>query len=365
MLTVVLISQALLYICFAIVLGGFLLALVPPTSRPDVQVPKGIMMLAVGGISVFSFMPVLQIVLYLYNDSGFASILQTVLFTFEIGKAWIFTYIIATVLFLFVVWFGGCGQALYAWVGIGLTFVLILAMGWSSHASSYDPVKGFFNHTAHVTVVSVWVGVLLVVSWFSKNHENWLKFLSWFTPVALVCLLSTVVTGLVLMSFATDVNVEAYANAWLLPYGQALLIKHLLLIPLLVYAMMNGLFMKKKVKNNPNWDPRPWAKVESFVMVLIFSATAVLGQQSPPHETVVTESIASKLFLLFYQGAFRADMTVQWVLTGTSVMFFLLAALFIVLMLMAYWKKAPAASSFFMGIMVVLCGYFGLIWSIQ
>ena len=42
--------------------------------------------------AIFSFFPVLQLILYLSPDIGFAQTLQSVLFTFEVGKSWIFTY---------------------------------------------------------------------------------------------------------------------------------------------------------------------------------------------------------------------------------------------------------------------------------
>ena len=38
------ITQALLYLCFAILMGSFLLYLVPNTHRPDINVPKGALM---------------------------------------------------------------------------------------------------------------------------------------------------------------------------------------------------------------------------------------------------------------------------------------------------------------------------------
>ena len=89
------ITQALLYLCFALSLGSFILYLVPNTHRPDINVPKGALMMATGGIAIFSFFPVLQLILYLSPDIGFAQTLQSVLFTFEVGKAWIFTYILS------------------------------------------------------------------------------------------------------------------------------------------------------------------------------------------------------------------------------------------------------------------------------
>ena len=363
MLIVGIISQALLYLCFALLMGSFLLYLVPSTHRPDIHVPKGALMMATGGIAIFSFIPVLQLILYLSPDIGFAYTLQSVLFTFEVGKAWIFTCIVSILLFIFVVWIDYRKKALYAYIGIFLTFILILALGWSSHASSYDPVKGFLSHTAHFSAVSVWVGILIVVSWFSKNYSNWLNFLKWFTPVAIVCFVSTIVTGLILMAFV--VEFEDYPNSWMLPYGQTLLIKHLLIIPLLVYAVINSLLMKKKLEKDINFNPRPWARMESIVILLIFSATAALGQQSPPHETTVTNDGVSKLFTMFYQGKFHPEMTVQLDLNPTSISLIVLAVLFFALIIISFIKKAPAIVSFLMSVLLVVCVYLALILSIN
>ncbi|MFD6440611.1 copper resistance D family protein [Peribacillus sp. NPDC060186] len=357
------ISDALLYLCFSLLIGSFLLYLVPSPYRPDINVPKGALMIATGGIAIFSFIPVLKLILYLFNDIGLAQTFHSVLFTFEVGKAWVITYIISNLLFVFLVWFDYRKKALYAYIGIALTFTLILALGWSSHASSYDQVKGFFNHTAHFTAVSVWVGILIVVSWFSKNHSNWLNFLKWFTPVALFCFVSTIVTGLFLMTFV--VEFKDYPNSWMLPYGQALLVKHLLIIPLMIYAVINSLLIKKKLKKDINFNPIPWTKVESIVILLIFSATAALGQQSPPHETTVTSEEISKIFTLFYQGQFQPEMTVQLVLNSTSMSLILLALLFFVLSIFSFIKKASAFVSFFMCILLVLCVYLSLILGIQ
>ncbi|WP_455663189.1 copper resistance D family protein [Pradoshia sp.] len=363
MLFIVIISQALLYICFAVLMGSLILLLIPAAYRPEIHVRKAWLLIASGGIALLSFIPVWQIIAYIYEGIDLGSIVQSVLFTFEAGKSWILTYFIATFLFLFLVWFDYDKKPALAWVGIGMTFVLIMAMGWSSHASSYDQVVGFLSHTAHVTVVSIWAGILLIVSWFSKNHANWDKFLSWFTPVAVICVLITIVSGIVLMNFA--IEFKDYVNSWMLPYGQSLLLKHLLIIPLIIYAFINSLLMRRKVKNTPNWDPRPWAKAESIIILLIFTATAALGQQSPPHEVIITENIVSNMFLLFYQGTFQTNLTVQWAPGGSSIAFFLLAIVFALLMVIAYFRKLPPFSTFLMGMMVVLCGYFGLIWSLQ
>ncbi|MFJ8257988.1 copper resistance D family protein [Peribacillus asahii] len=362
MLFVETISQALLYLCFALLLGSFLLCLVSNTYRPNISVPKSALMIATGGIAIFSFFPVLQLILYLSPGIGFAQTLQSVLLTFEVGKAWIFTFILSIILFIFFIWFDYWKRALYAYIGIAFTFILILALGWSSHASSYDQVWGFFSHSAHFTAVSVWVGILFVISWFSKDYSNWSNFLKWFTPVAIVCFLTTIITGLVLMSFV--VEFEDYPNSWMLPYGQALLIKHLLIIPLLAYAMINSIFIKKKLITDIHFNPRPWTRIESIIILFIFSATAALGQQSPPHETTVTSEEVSKLFMMFYQGQLHPEMTIQLESTPSSISFAILGVLFFALMIMSFIKKTPAIVSFLMSVILVFCLYLSLILSI-
>lgn len=165
------------------------------------------------------------------------------------------------------------------------------------------------------------------------------------------------------MSFV--VEFEDYPNSWMLPYGQALLIKHLLIIPLLAYAMINSIFIKKKLITDINFNPRPWARIESIIILLIFSATAALGQQSPPHETTVTSEEVSKLFMMFYQGQFHPEMTIQLEFTPPSISFTILGVLFFALMIMSFIRKTPAIVSFLMSVILVFCLYLSLILSIN
>lgn len=365
MLFLSIISEALLYFCFSFIAGSFLLYIVPPAHRPDINVPKSALMLAVAGIAFFSFIPVLRLILFLYQNIGLAQTFNSVLFTFEVGKGWIFTFIVSNLLFIFIVWFDLSKQKLYSYIGLGFTLCLIFALAWSGHATSLVQWKGFLAHTLHFIAVTVWVGILIVVSWFSKNQSNWLSFLRWFTPVAIVCFAITIVTGLILMTIVVDF--KDYANAWILSYGQSLLIKHLLIIPLLVYAVINSLLVRKKLKSDAEFNPKPWTKVESIVILLIFSATAALGQESPPHDLLATikSNGPSKLFTMLYQGQFQPDMAVQLVMNATSVTFMVLALLFLALTILSFIKKATAMMSFFMSVLFVFSSYLSLILSIK
>jgi putative copper resistance protein D len=357
------ISEVLVYLCFSILIGSFLIALLPSSLKPEVEVRRWIQIVATIGIAFFSFIPIFLLVLNLDKRNGFSETLQMVLYTFEVGKAWIFTFLVASILFIFLLSFKNQKKRIYSIVGLILTFLLILGLGWASHATSIEHIKGFITHTTHFAAVTVWIGILLMVSWFSKGTSNWLNFLKWFTPVAAVCFCITIISGLVLMTFVVDF--ATYTNAWMLPYGQLLLIKHLLIIPLLVYAALNSIFIKKKLQTDPSFNPKPWAKVEGLVVLLVFSVTAALGHQSPPSENTFKNEGPSKLFSYFYQGqnlqAFRVELT----LNATGLSLLILSILFIWLTIYAFLKKAPAWTTFLLSILFVFSSYLALIWSIK
>lgn len=363
MLVITVISQALLYLCVALCFGYFIFSFVPRTAQPKIHVPLSIITMAIVGVAFFSFLPVLQNILFLTSRIGFSKGVQTVLFSFQTGKAWMVTLIVSTVIFLYILIFEEYRNKLFGIVGLALSIILILTLGWSSHASSIDRVWGFTFDSLHLLAVSVWIGILFIVSWFSKNTANWLKFLKWFTPVAIISLLVTSLSGILLMNFM--VNWDQYISSWLVPYGQALLWKHLFIIPLLVYALINGIFIYWRLKQSPSFDPRPWVKIESIIVLLIFSATATLSEQSPPKETAINENTVSSLFTAVFQGQIYPDMSVSMSLNMTSVALLILAVLFLALCIFSFIRKVPAIFSFLMSICLVICVYLSLMLSIQ
>ncbi|MFE8699904.1 copper resistance D family protein [Cytobacillus sp. FJAT-54145] len=365
MMILTIFSETLLYLCFSILIGAFLLSLITNSHKPDIKVPKGVMMASIGGIAIFSFVPLLSLIFHLYEDLGFLTTFHSVLFTFEVGKAWIFTYIVANFLFIFVVWIDYRKNPFYAMIGLSITLLLLLALGWASHASSLDQWKGFLTHTAHFTAVCVWVGVLIVTSWFSINHSNWSSFLRWFRPLAMICFTATVLSGLVLMSLV--VEFKEYPTSWSISYGQALLIKHLLVIPLIAYAFINSFLIRKRLQLDSTYNPIIWTRAESIVVLLIFSVTAALGQQSPPHDialTIRTEGVSS-LFSSIYRGNIYPDFIVQFSLNVMSLSFFALSFVFLALIILSYVKKLSVIVSFYMCFLFVVSGYLALILSLQ
>lgn len=359
------ISEALQYVCFALLMGSYILSLFPSDLIPTIIVPRRVKYVAVIGIAIFSFVPLISLVMYLYEDYGLINSLQSILLTFEVGKSWLFTFIVTVFLGLYILFFDHKRTTYYSIMGIILVLVLILGMSWSSHASSIQSFKGLITHFTHFTSVVIWVGILFVIAWFSQNTNNWLSFLKWFHVTALYCFGIVIITGLSLMSFST--TWDAYPDTWMVSYGQSLLIKHLLIIPLIAYAFINGILMKKRLLKDVNFDARPWAKVEFFILLLIFAATGAMSQQSPSHnliETINSEGFSS-LFLLFHEKSGFSGIAVQLVFTIEGLLFLCLSCVFLLMSVLSFIKRMPAIFSFIMSLLVVIVAYLGILFSIQ
>nr|WP_198044779.1 CopD family protein [Lysinibacillus timonensis] len=341
----------------------FIVSIVPINLRPSIHVSKIILPVVISGIIIFSFLPVLQIIQVLSPRMGLIQSFQAVLLTYELGKSWMVTVFASTILLIFVILYDIGEKKRYGYAGAFIMFLVILSLGWSSHAGSIDRLWGFLNDTMHLLAVSVWVGTLYVVSWFSKDSAKWLAFLKWFSPLAICCFFITMLTGFVLMSFM--VEFRDYPNSWMIPYGQFLLLKHIFIIPLIIYAFINSIFVRKKLKNEVSFDPKPWAKVESIIILLIFAITASIGQQSPPRETEISSESVSSLFTSIYQGEFHPSMSIHLYANPNSILFLLLAILFLALITFSFLRRVPAIVSFYISLCLVASIYIAIMFSVE
>lgn len=358
------ISESLLYLSFSLLMGAFLIQFIPEHLKPEIHIPKRLIQLAVLGVVFFSVAPVIRLILFLYEDVGLMLTIQNVL-GFEVGRAWNLTVILSIFFYLLVSLFPVLKSKVLAAISLVFTLVLLLALGWASHAASLTEWSGFVVHSLHFLAVTVWVGILLIVGWCSKNQENWLSYLKWFTPLAISCFLIIVGSGIFIMSLVIDVN--EYGDAWMVSYGQALLIKHLTIIPILFFAFINGFWIRRKLLRQQSVNPVPWLKFESILLFLTFVSTGVLGQQEPPHsiETTLAGSGPSALFDYFYLGNIDPAMHLQFGINTLNILFFIVAILFMWLILYSFKHKAPAIASFFMGLFCILSLYFGFMASVQ
>lgn len=357
-------TETLLYLCFSLLMGTLLIHLVPSHLKPPLTVTKRVLQVSILGIVLFSAAPVIRIILYLYEDIGLMLTFQNVIGEFEVGKAYTLTIIVALFFYLFVSIVPVLKRKVFIGIALAFTSVLLLAVGWASHAASLTDWSGLVFHTLHFTAATVWIGLLLVVSWFSTSHQNWLAFLKWFTPVAVSCLAIVVGTGIFIMTLAVELT--EYQETWLMPYGQAIVVKHLLVIPVLLFAFINGVWIRQKLQRGEGINPLPWAKAESVVLLLVFAVTGVLGQQEPPHsiEAFLRESGVSKLFDYFYTGPIAPAMHLQFDFNLLSMLFLIVAAVFGFLVVYCFKQKAQAVVSLLMGLFCVMALYFGLMTSI-
>ncbi|MFJ7935779.1 copper resistance D family protein [Sporosarcina sp. NPDC096371] len=352
----VIISQALLYLFFSVLVGSFILLLVPNKYRPDIKIPKRFLLISAITIPVLSFLPVLESILYISLRLGLLESFKIVLTTYTIGNAWAFTLLGSVVLVILISLTRFPEKDKSPLLGVFVTFLLILTVAWSSHAGAIDPTIGIISDFLHLTAVSIWVGILLIIAWFSINQNNWLEFLSWFSMVAVGCLTATALSGLFLM----EVMVDGYIDSWIVSYGQGLLLKHLFLLPLIFYALANSSIVKYKLSKDASFNTIPWLRGESFILLTIFTITAAFSQQSPPHGNYLTNDAVSPLFRLFHTNFINSSNTIGFVVNLNTVLFFFLSLLFIGLIVLSFLKKTSIIVSFLCSCLFVSSLYFML-----
>lgn len=355
----VILSQILLYVCFSILFGYFILALVPEKYRPAFKVRTSILQFSVIGILIGGFVPALYVVTFIAPRVGLIDAFMTVLTVYTIGQAWLAAAAVGLAMLVCIKLWDEQSSALYKLAQIALLIGLVATIAWSSHASSVDFALGFSSDLLHLLSVSIWVGILLVISWFSTSSDNWLSFLKWFTPVAAVCFSVTILSGI----FLLEVMIPSYTNAWAVDYGQGLLIKHLFIIPLAFYALMNGVFVKARMERNASFNPIPWARLESVLLLVIFTITAIFSQQSPPMHSISASDVSS-IFKLTYSGEIVSGLTVGLGFNGFTILFILITLLFIALSIIAFVKKAPTWLCFIFACSIVFSAYITLMISV-
>ncbi|MGM0903628.1 MAG: copper resistance D family protein [Bacillota bacterium] len=351
---VVIISQTLLYVCFSVLVGSFFLLLVPTKFRPDLKIPKRLLLVSAITLPVFAFFPILDLALYIAPRFGLFDSLKIVLTTYTVGTAWNFTLLGSVLLvFLIVLKRRQTEKRTFALLGVFLTVGLMVTIAWSSHAGAMNPAIGIISDFIHLAAVSIWVGVILIIGWCARNRENWLLFLGWFSTVALGCFVATVLSGVFMM----DILVDGYIHSWIGSYGQGLLIKHLFLLPLVFYALVNGFLVKYNLSKDAAFNPIPWIRAEGFILLVIFTITAVFSQQSPPHGNNGTSATVSPLFQLFHGDSFNTGNTIGFVVNSSTVSFFFLSILLIGLIVLSFFKKAPMILAFILSCLLVISIY--------
>ncbi|MDN4525585.1 copper resistance D family protein [Fictibacillus fluitans] len=306
------VAKAVLYLVFSLFIGTFILYSISDKRRPPIHVSKKGLLLWIALIPVTAFSQVLELALSLGKDFGFWPTLNDILFSFDIGKGWFFILALSLLIFVMVYFNEVSKDRFLSRLSLGIGVVLIIAIGYTSHAASLNQWGGLFAHALHFLAVTGWTGTLLIVSWFSKDREKLSAFFKWFTPYALICLLATIGGGIWLMNYI----VPEYFNSWMIDYGQALLIKHILLIVVIFYAGINTIWVRKNLADT-SFAPYRWMRLEGIILLIIFAVTGFMTQQEPPHD--VSQTLAfqkpSKLFTAFVEDKVNINSMVEIVPT--------------------------------------------------
>ena len=161
------------------------------------------------------------------------------------------------------------------------------------------------------------------------------------------------------------VEPKDYVKAWVLPYGQMLLLKHISIIPILIFALINGILSRKSIKL-PSFNPRPWIRGESIIIFIVFYFTAVMGTLSPPHEVefTVTSEGASKWVEWLLGKNILSTLQMQFSPSFQSVLLIVLSILFLLLILFSFKQRKPIIAITF-GVIFIIAIYMGLMLSLS
>ncbi|RWZ50175.1 hypothetical protein EQV77_17550 [Halobacillus fulvus] len=363
-----------LYIAFSLLIGFLLLTLISEKHRPEIPWKRNLLLTCAAVIPVFAFFPVWQTVRVIAERNLEGNALLRVLTSTEIGQLWIILTLLSVILLFLILGTRKLPASSLAGIALFVIGCMIFAYTKTSHAASLAEWQGHIIHMIHFLAVTVWVGILLVVSWFAKSTANWSAFLKWFTPVAIVCLVAVVGAGIGSMSITIDSPeapnsniIQDYQNSLAIDYGQALLFKNLLTIGIVLFAVINGIMFRKR-NEDPTFNPLKWTKAESVYLLFVFALSGFISHGQLPHSldqlirsgetsSLYTSFSSTNLMEIVQAGATPAlSFSFGWM----SLAFFGIGALFLIVMLGAATRRSSVVVSSLSGILMVISLYFGV-----
>ncbi|GAE24430.1 hypothetical protein JCM9140_357 [Halalkalibacter wakoensis JCM 9140] len=279
-------ANVLLYICFSFLMGYFFLYALSANVRPALKEADRFLKILLILVPLLLLVPVIRVVITLVQQFSVPlfEAITTVVLDYSTGQAFVLAIIIS------IIFLGSFPVLKGSWYSVILVFLLIVLASWSSHGAAVAGIFGFVGNTLHLVAVAIWIGILAVVGWFSLNNQNLRLFTRWFSFVAVGAVAVIIVSGFMLMSAI----VPQYVQSWMLSYGQLLLLKHILFLPLLVFGFHHLLLGVRKEQSNKEKISKSF-QIESVMALVIFTLSAFMTEQTPPHEvaqTLQTESVS-------------------------------------------------------------------------
>ena len=187
-------------------------------------------------------------------------------------------------------------------LGLAVALLLACTLTLSSHAieSQHQPVLAILADAAHLGAMGLWFGgLVLLLTLRSRLIEPFAEqtradvlgsLIDRFSALGLAAMGTLVVTGLYAMALHTTRATILTAS-----YGQTLLIKHALILPLITVAAINLRGIKPRLRRNE--ASRRWLSrllmVEATLGALVLLVTALLTQQPPSHLLRGTNAVAA------------------------------------------------------------------------
>ena len=360
---IVQLSNIFLYIAFAIVTGYFILKIVPPKFSASMTLQKQTVESMLISIPILLAVPSMNVVTTLTSSFGlsWSDALSTVLLTYATGQALLFSIVI-TICLILIHRAEKKASSITNYLLLTGMILLMLSASWASHGASIAGWMGVVSTFIHFISVAAWIGPLIVLGWFAKELPNSQSLHKWFSPVAAGSVLLLSLSGLFLVTRVT----EDYFNGWLLSYGQLLLVKHLLYLPLLFFGLRHLVMLSLKKPRLSEPQLRRSFRAESTIAFFIFIVTGFMSEMEPPHEvlrTLQSEPVSwiTQLFIQEPLAQFQllsfSPGPIGFVLLYLSIIF-LLAGLAVLLL-----TKGTLLSTILMSCLFI-CSYGGLMTSL-
>ncbi|PAF35830.1 hypothetical protein CHH58_14670 [Terribacillus saccharophilus] len=301
--------ELLSYIAFSFLAGHLVFRFVRK-EEAAIRTPRSDVLAAAASAALVTSGPVINLVSIIGAQNGYGQALSQVLFQFTAGRVWIGIFLLAICIWLLLYFNKFPLLALILFLG------MLFLSAYGSHTAVEGGLIGAFTHFVHLSAAVFWVGVLIHVCFYASEQFSWESFLKWFTPFAILLVLLVIGSGIMVMLFAMDIR--SYGNALMLTYGQMLFVKHVVFIPVLVFAVINGILARKAHRDSA-FRPLNWIRAEAILLAIIFICTAILGTSATPADipaTLSNEGSASIFGSIFPSVTAESVATWHWGVLG-------------------------------------------------
>jgi putative copper export protein len=325
--------ELLSYIAFSFLAGHLVFRFVSK-EETAIRTPRSDILAAAASAALVTSGPVINLVSLIGAQNGYGQALNQVLFLFTAGRVWIGIFVLA--IFVWLLLYFNKFPLLMLILFLGMLF--LSAYGYTATEGG---LIGAFAHFVHLGAAVFWVGVLIHVCFYASNQFSWERFLKWFTPFAILLVMLVMASGITVMLFAMDIR--NYGNALMLTYGQMLFLKHIVFIPVLVFAVINGI-LARKAHRDPAFRPLNWIRVEAILLAIVFICTAILGTSGTPADipaTLSNEGAAPIFGSIFPSVTAESVATWHWDVFG--IICFIGFGLFLTSIVYLFKKRAAAS----------------------